>query len=72
MDVSIDKSGRIVIPKKLRDELHLTPGNALRIDIEGNRIVLKALESRSCLAMRNDRLVYTGDATAPIDVDGIV
>jgi AbrB family looped-hinge helix DNA binding protein len=33
MHVTIDKVGRIVVPKKLRDELGLTPKLALEIDI---------------------------------------
>jgi AbrB family looped-hinge helix DNA binding protein len=32
--VEIDKAGRIVVPKKLRDDLHLIPGTRLRIERE--------------------------------------
>lgn len=39
--VEIDKSGRIVVPKKLRDELHLTPGTRLRIERAGEQLVLE-------------------------------
>jgi AbrB family looped-hinge helix DNA binding protein len=33
MQVAIDKAGRVVVPKQLRDELGLTPEIALEIDI---------------------------------------
>ncbi|HXP86300.1 MAG TPA: AbrB/MazE/SpoVT family DNA-binding domain-containing protein [Bryobacteraceae bacterium] len=37
----LDSAGRIVIPKSLRDELHLAAGDALQIESEGERIVLR-------------------------------
>jgi AbrB family looped-hinge helix DNA binding protein len=39
--VEIDKSGRIVVPKKLRDELNLTPGTRLKIERSGDTLVLE-------------------------------
>jgi AbrB family looped-hinge helix DNA binding protein len=38
--VEIDKAGRIVVPKKLRDDLHLVPGTRLRIERSGDRLTL--------------------------------
>ena len=38
--VEIDKAGRIVVPKKLRDALHLVPGTQLRIERSGDRLTL--------------------------------
>ena len=34
-EITIDKAGRIVIPKPLREELHIAPGDALQIESEG-------------------------------------
>ena len=72
METTIDKFGRVVIPKELRDELGLTLGSTLRIDSEGGCILLGAVEQRSCLAKRNGRLVCVGDLTESINVDGLV
>ncbi|HWQ70619.1 MAG TPA: AbrB/MazE/SpoVT family DNA-binding domain-containing protein [Patescibacteria group bacterium] len=35
--VTIDKAGRVVLPKTLRDELHLAPGDTLNLKVEGER-----------------------------------
>jgi AbrB family looped-hinge helix DNA binding protein len=37
----IDKAGRVVIPKPLREELHLEPGDALEMESAGERITLR-------------------------------
>lgn len=38
--ITIDKAGRIVVPRKIRDELHLVAGTALRIERSGDRLTL--------------------------------
>jgi AbrB family looped-hinge helix DNA binding protein len=38
--VEIDKAGRIVIPKKMRDALHLKPGAQLKAEQDGERLTL--------------------------------
>jgi AbrB family looped-hinge helix DNA binding protein len=38
--VTIDKAGRIVLPRKIRDELHLVAGTTLRIERSGDRLTL--------------------------------
>lgn len=39
--VEIDKAGRIVVPKKLREALHLTPGTPLKVEINGDKLVFE-------------------------------
>jgi AbrB family looped-hinge helix DNA binding protein len=43
MKVVIDRAGRIVVPKPLREELALTPGTMLEIDIDDGDLRLSAL-----------------------------
>ncbi|HMD51984.1 MAG TPA: AbrB/MazE/SpoVT family DNA-binding domain-containing protein [Solirubrobacteraceae bacterium] len=40
MQVSIDRAGRVVVPKPLRDELGLAPGTALDIDVVDGHLEL--------------------------------
>jgi len=68
--VEIDKSGRIVVPKKLRDELHLTPGTRLRIERAGEQLVLEQEYPESHLEMRDGVLVIVGGP--PITNDDVV
>ncbi len=39
--VEIDRAGRIVVPKKFRDALHLKPGTLLKIERAGEQLVLE-------------------------------
>ncbi len=38
---SIDKLGRLVIPKELRVMLNLNPGDLLRIEAEGDKLLIE-------------------------------
>jgi len=39
--IEIDKAGRIVVPKKLRDALHLTPGTRMKVERSGDKLVFE-------------------------------
>jgi AbrB family looped-hinge helix DNA binding protein len=54
--VTLDKAGRVVIPKTLRDELHLEPGDKLELESEGERVTLRPVPSASPL--RKERGVW--------------
>ncbi len=42
MHVSIDKAGRVVVPKHVRDELGFSPGVPLEIDVVDGHLELSA------------------------------
>jgi len=58
--VEIDKAGRIVVPKKLRDALHLTPGTRLKVERNGDTLLLEADFPEPRLEMIDDLWVLTG------------
>ena len=68
--VSLDRFGRIVLPKDVRDRLGLEPGAMLEIEEAGDEIRLKPVREEPCFVLKGGVLVYTGKAIG--DVDGAV
>ena len=66
--VEIDKAGRIVVPKKLRDALHLTPGTQFKVERDGESLVFKPQTARARLIIENGMpLIFAADdPNAPI------
>lgn len=42
--VEVYERGQIVIPKYIRDMLHITPGTQLNAHVEGNKIILEQFD----------------------------
>jgi len=64
MQVTIDKAGRIVVPKTMRDELGLTPETALEIELVDGRIELSPPESSARIVEgRYGPVIETAGAT---------
>jgi AbrB family looped-hinge helix DNA binding protein len=53
---TIDKAGRVVIPRNLRDELRLEPGDTIELESEGGRVTLRPV--RSATPLRKERGVW--------------
>ena len=72
MNAVLDKFGRIVIPKEIRESLGLRPGSALQIDEDGREIRIRPLEGASHVMDKDGWLVYTGalvgDASNALDM----
>ena len=59
----IDKAGRVVIPRPLRNELHLEPGDALEMESAGERITLRPVRGTGPLTKEHGVWVFhTGQA----------
>jgi AbrB family looped-hinge helix DNA binding protein len=54
----IDKAGRFVVPKKMRDALHLVPGTRLNLRREGDHLLIEAERTGRGLYMKRGTLVY--------------
>ena len=63
----IDKAGRIVVPKKLRESLHLVPGTRVTLSQRGGEIVMAPEAKPRGLYMKNGILVYDTGRVLPPD-----
>lgn len=70
METTLDRFGRIVIPKRVRDELGLDAGSVLQIEEAEGRIVLSLRRDEPDLVREDGVLVFTGEATG--DLEGAV
>ena len=67
MRATLDRFGRIVIPKRVRDELGLGAGSVVEIVEEGGKIVLSLRRVEPDLVRDEGVLVYTGEATGDLE-----
>jgi AbrB family looped-hinge helix DNA binding protein len=61
--LTLDKAGRVMIPKPLRQELRLGPGDTLQLDSEGERITLRPLRPKALVKKERGVWVYQGEPT---------
>ena len=61
--ITLDRAGRVLIPKTLRQELHLGPGDALQLDSEGEQITLRPMRPKALLKKEQGVWVYQGEST---------
>ena len=65
MRTTIDKAGRIVVPKAMRDELGLNGGTEVEISLVDGRIEIDRIPTPVRLERRNGRLVAIADREMP-------
>jgi len=54
----IDKAGRLVVPKKMRDALHLVPGTRVLLQQDGHAITMQPEARPRGLYLKNGIPVY--------------
>ena len=71
---TIDSAGRIIIPKPIRDELHLRPGDLLELESGGEQITLRPVRAKATLKKEYGIWVYQGEPTdlSIVDLTGRV
>ncbi|MEK7406675.1 MAG: AbrB/MazE/SpoVT family DNA-binding domain-containing protein [Acidobacteriota bacterium] len=62
--VTLDKAGRLVLPKPLRDELHLAPGDTLDLTVEGEQVTLRP--RRTAPPLQKERGVWVFRTGEPL------
>ena len=67
--LTIDKAGRIVLPKLVRDELQLSPGDSLEVDSSEERVILRPVRGHG--RMYKKQGVWVMNSGEPLDA-GVV
>jgi AbrB family looped-hinge helix DNA binding protein len=65
MRTTIDKAGRIVIPKPMRDELGWNGGTELEIVLADGKLEIEPVATKVRLVRRGGRLVAVADREMP-------
>lgn len=69
MQVTIDKAGRIVLPKALRDHLRLNPGDTLELAVEGEQVKLSP--RRTTPPLQRERGVWVFRVGEPLSTEDV-
>jgi AbrB family looped-hinge helix DNA binding protein len=56
--LTVDKAGRVVLPKPVRDELQLHPGDSLELESSEDRIVLRPVRGKGPLRKKQGVWVF--------------
>jgi len=65
MRTTIDRSGRLVVPKPLRDQLRLEGGTQLEVFVRGDQLVVEPVATPMRLVRRGKGLVAVTDEPLP-------
>jgi AbrB family looped-hinge helix DNA binding protein len=65
--VTLDRAGRVVLPKALRDEMHLSPGDTLDLTVKGDEVTLRP--RRGAAPLQKERGVWVLRTGKPLTAD---
>jgi AbrB family looped-hinge helix DNA binding protein len=66
----MDNAGRVVIPKPMREKMHLDPGDALELESSGEQITLRPVRSEGSLTQEHGLWVlHTGQPLSALETD---
>lgn len=66
MKTIIDRFGRVVVPKDIRNKLGLMPGDEIEIEEHDNEILLRHAEHEEPLRVKDGVLVFSGIAVGDL------
>ncbi len=62
--VTLDRAGRVVLPKRLRDELRLFPGDTLDVTVNGDEVTLRP--RRGATPLQKERGIWVFRTGKPL------
>lgn len=70
METTLDRFGRVVIPKRVREDLGLQPGAVLQVKQDDRKIFMEPIQEEPRIVVKNGVLVFQGTATG--DIEGAI
>ena len=65
--ITMDKAGRLVLPKSIRQKLHLSGSAAFRPQVVGNRVELTLVDESSHAVLKKGGLLVVRRTGQPFD-----
>ena len=72
MKITIDRAGRIVVPKNLRERFNLVAGSELEIEASGECLQLRKVGVAPALVRKKGILVHHGGDCVSLDVTAFI
>lgn len=69
--VPIDKAGRVVLPKDVREELAIAPGDLLKVSLHGNEVTLRLNRETAGFVRRGRALVFSSGESELLDNEAV-
>lgn len=68
MSITIDKAGRLVLPKPIRERFNLVSGTELKVEVETDGVRLRVLDGGGALRRKQGIVVHHGSSVVHLDV----
>ena len=72
MVITIDRAGRLVVPKSLRERFNLVVGTELEIEVSGECLQLRKVGAEPALVKKKGILVHHGGPRVNLDVAAFI
>lgn len=69
--ISVDKAGRVVLPKEMRDKLRLEAGDELLVEQGDEQIVLRPVRARASLKKERGVWVYQSGRRGKVSAESL-
>jgi AbrB family looped-hinge helix DNA binding protein len=64
--LTIDKAGRLVLPKPVRDALQISPGDSLELESSDDRIILRPAAGKGRMYKKQGMWIFDSNSGAPL------
>lgn len=71
-ELTIDAAGRVTLPKALRQQLQLEPGDTLRLETEGDQITLQPVRAAAPIRKEDGIWVYRSGQNAAVSIRKLI